>query len=276
MSGSRPHDRKMLAVPSTSRVAARSLTVEKFEDIAEKDSRVIAAFLGGSLASGHADDYSDIDMYYVIKPESYKEFLASIRSVIESIGSLAYFDQHSLFGFDLVLFMFQNGVKGEIGLGTAEKIKIMHAGPFKILVDKTDILQNLSLPTEKPPVGEDLRRYVEAQLRWYWYWNNMLMTALARDHLWSALQDLNTMRGHVWNLLKLSYGFSPNDRIERNLPPKIKEEMGSTVATYDQDNIRNAADTMTRILKRETESLIAKTGAEYPSLFEQTIRSKYQ
>lgn len=266
----------MLVLPSTSSVAARSSIVERFGEIAQKDSRVIAAFLGGSLASGLADDYSDIDMYYVLKPENYKDFLSGIHPLIESIGSLAYFDQHNQFGFDMALFMFRNGVKGEIGLGTVEKIRTMHVGPFKVLVDKTGILQNLSLPLEKAPVGEDLRRYVEGQLRWYWYWHNILLTALARDHLWGALQALNTMRSYVWNLLKISYGFNPTDKIEANLPASVKDEMGRTVASYDRDGIRGAVDAMTRILKRETKPLLEKTGAEYPSLFERTIFSKYQ
>jgi hypothetical protein len=129
-------------MPST---AARSATVENFRRISEEDRRIVAAFLGGSLASGLADQYSDIDMYYVIDPNEYESFHSSVRSLIDGLGPVAYFDEHNNFGFDLVLFMLTNGTKGELGLGTPDKLRVMHAGPFRILVDKKGILKDAQI-----------------------------------------------------------------------------------------------------------------------------------
>ncbi len=127
-------------------MAARSATVENFRRIAGEDPRIVAAFLGGSLASGVADQYSDIDMYYVIDPGEYESFHSSIRSLIDGLGSVAYFDEHNNFGFDLVLFMLTDGTKGEVALGTPDKLRVMHAGPFSVLVDKKGILKDAQYP----------------------------------------------------------------------------------------------------------------------------------
>ena len=40
----------------------RSLFIQKFERIAREDPRILSAFLGGSLADGTEDDFSDIDI----------------------------------------------------------------------------------------------------------------------------------------------------------------------------------------------------------------------
>jgi hypothetical protein len=255
-------------------IDVRSAAVENLRRLAIEDPRIVAAFLGGSLASGLADQYSDIDLYYVIDPAEYESFHSGIRSLLDGIGPVAYFDEHNNFGFDLVLFMLTNGTKGEVALGTPDKLKVMHAGPFKTLVDKKDILKDAQFPYEKMLEGEALSKDIEKQLRWYWYWYGILFTAVARDHLWSAQSALNTMRNHMFTLLEYSYSLRPGAKIDRTLPRPLLLEIGKTLPTLDPNNIKAAAASMTIILKRETENLLRTTGAKYPILFEKTVLAK--
>src|SRR3989442_12613989 len=190
------------SMPST---AARSATVENFRRNDEEDPQIGAIFLGGSLSSCLADQYSDIDMYYVIDPREYESFHPSVRSLIDGLGPVAYLDEHNNFGFDLVLFMLTNGTEGELGCGTPDKLRIMHAGPFGVLVDKKGILKDAQFPYEKMLEGEALRKDAEKQLRWNWNWNGKALTPVARVHLWSAQSALVTMRNHLLTLLKYSY-----------------------------------------------------------------------
>ena len=116
-------------------VKERSSMVDKFEQLARTDPRIISAFLGGSLADGNEDDYSDIDMYYLIDEQSYPDFHSHVRNWLREQGQLVFFEEHSNFGFDLILFIYRNGVKGELGLGTKQNMMSLHAGPYKVLVD---------------------------------------------------------------------------------------------------------------------------------------------
>lgn len=258
-------------MPST---ASRSAAVENFRRISEEDPRIIAAFLGGSLASGLADQYSDIDVYYVIDPGEYESFHSSIRSLIDGLGPVAYFDEHNNFGFDLVLFMLTNGTKGELALGTPDKLRVMHAGPFKVLVDKKDLLKDAQFPYEKMLEGEALRKDTEKQFRWYWYWYGIVLTEVARNHLWSAQSALSRMRDHLFNLLKYSYDLRPGTRIDRSLPRSLLVELGKTLPTLNPDSLKAAAASMTIIVKRETKSLLKTAGAKYPILFEKTVLAR--
>src|SRR5207247_5742207 len=140
------------AYPMTER--ERSDVIERFRHIAETDSRVLASFLGGSLAAGTADTYSDIDIYFVVDPSEYDSFHSDVASLLNTFGPLVYFDQHNDFGFDLALSMFKNTVIGELGLGTTRNLKNMHRGPFKVLVDKTGVMDNVEFPLPPPLTGK--------------------------------------------------------------------------------------------------------------------------
>ena len=54
-----------------------------------------------------------------------------MRTHLSEMGPLVFLEQHNNFGFDLILFIFQNGVKGELGLGTTKNLKTLHAGPLQ-------------------------------------------------------------------------------------------------------------------------------------------------
>ena len=148
----------------------RSLFIQKFEQIAREDPRILSAFLGGSLVDGTEDDFSDIDIYYILDEQSYSDFPTQMRTRLGEMGPLVFLEQHNNFGFDLILFIFQNGVKGELGLGTTKNLKTLHAGPYKVLVDKKGLLDGFVFPFQASLEGKDLKQYVEKQLRWYWHW----------------------------------------------------------------------------------------------------------
>ena len=66
----------------------RSLFIQKFEQIAREDPRILSAFLGGSLADGTEDDFSDIDIYYILDEQSYPEFATQMRTRLGEMGPL--------------------------------------------------------------------------------------------------------------------------------------------------------------------------------------------
>lgn len=59
-----------------------------------QDERVVALILGGSLARGAADLYSDVDLYVVVRDGAFDAILAERDAVTEVVGS-------RLFAFDV-------------------------------------------------------------------------------------------------------------------------------------------------------------------------------
>jgi Streptomycin adenylyltransferase len=255
----------------------RSSFILKFEKTAKDDPRVLAAFLGGSLADGTEDDYSDIDIYYLVDEEYYGEFLPQVRTLLDQMGQLTFYDSHNNFGFDLFLFIFRNGVKGELGLGTTKNLKTLHAGPYKVLVDKKGLLKGVVFPYHAPLQGNDLRAYVEKQMAYYWYWYNVFLSATARGRLWSAFSQLQQMRQHAFNLMALAHQPEkiPGQRFERTVPQKVREELGrSTLPLYSRESMIHSAEALTEIVKRETRELVRQSSAEYPLELESIVSKK--
>jgi hypothetical protein len=257
----------------------RSLFIQKFERIAREDPRILSAFLGGSLADGTEDDFSDIDIYYILDEQSYSDFLFQMRTRLGEIGPLVFLEQHNNFGFDLILFIFQNGVKGELGLGTTKNLKNLHAGPFKVLVDKKGVLDGYIFPFQNSLAGKDLQEYLEKQLRWYWYWYYVFLSAVARGRLWSAFNQLQQMREYAFNLIVLAHHPQkiPGQRFERTVPRPVRDELGNaSLPEYTRNSMIASADAMTEILKREIKQLLLSSHADYPTDLEMTVLDKKQ
>ncbi|TMI42576.1 hypothetical protein E6H21_00135 [Candidatus Bathyarchaeota archaeon] len=255
----------------------RSLFIQKFEQIAREDPRILSAFLGGSLADGTEDDFSDIDIYYILDEQSYPEFATQMRTRLGEMGPLVLLEQHNNFGFDLILFIFQNGVKGELGLGTTTNLKTLHAGPYKVLVDKKGLLDGFVFPFQASLEEKDLQEYVEKQLRWYWYWYYVFLSAVARGRLWSAFTQLQQMREYAFKLIALAYHPQriPGQRFERTVPRLVRDELGrGSLPQYTRGSMIASADAMTQILKREIKELLLSSHANYPADLEATVLDK--
>ena len=255
----------------------RSLFIQKFERIAREDPRILSAFLGGSLADGTEDDFSDIDIYYILDEESYSDFPSQMRTRLSEMGPLVFLEQHNNFGFDLILFIFQNGVKGELGLGTTKNLKTLHAGPYKVLVDKKGLLDGFVFLFQASLEGKDLQEYVEKQLRWYWYWYYVFLSAVARGRLWSAFTQPQQMREYAFILIVLAHHPQkiPGQRFERTVPRLVRDELGNaSLPQYTRSSMIASADAMTEILKREIEQLLLSSHASYPADLEATVLDK--
>lgn len=86
--------------------------IERFVAACRADDRVVAAFLGGSLAAGTADDYSDLDLYLITQDEAYKSFFSDRQEFMRRLGMPVFAEDFSEFGFDMVPFIYEDGVYG--------------------------------------------------------------------------------------------------------------------------------------------------------------------
>jgi predicted nucleotidyltransferase len=128
--------------------------VERFRAASQADQRVVAAFVGGSLATGTADEYSDLDLYLITAEEEYNSFFAGRVAFMRRLGEPVFLEDFNGFGFDMVLFIFEDGVKGELALSKAKSFLHIHDGPYRVLVDKIGLLKGVVFPTERIPMKE--------------------------------------------------------------------------------------------------------------------------
>ena len=122
----------------------RWAVVERFVNVCQLDDRIAAAFLGGSYARDGADEYSDLDLYLITTD---KNFMPSGMH-LHQLGELIFIEDFDI--PSIVFFIFADGTEGELGLGREGLFEHLHSGPYKVLLDKRDILAGASFSDREP------------------------------------------------------------------------------------------------------------------------------
>src|SRR4051794_30501451 len=199
----------------------QQVVLQRFVTACENDSRIAAAFLGGSLASGKADEYSDLDIYVVTTAEDYAGFFAERYAFLHSLAEPVYLEDFNAFGFDMIWFTFADGVEGELSLAPETGFTHIHGGPYKPLVDKKGLLAGKIFPLYEP-TGEQQIQTLHEQMYGFWEALSHFITAMHREQLWTAYGSLDEMRMKCLKLLRLQHDFATEhtaySKVEQYVP----------------------------------------------------------
>lgn len=181
--------------------------LNRFVVACQADTRVLAAFLGGSYAKGTADPYSDLDFGLIIADDVYDDFKASREAFIRLVDEPVFLEDYQGGGADFVFFILSDGTEGELALGCESHFTHIHMGPYKILLDTKGCLSGVVFSTQEPAQAEQvetLRSLIN------WFWHDLLhhfITPLARGQLWSAYGALEELRLTCVKLARLKENF---------------------------------------------------------------------
>ena len=75
--------------------------LQRFTEACSKDERVVAAFLGGSLVTEKADEWSDLDIYLITTDMAYDSFFAERQAFVRGLGKPVFLEDFNDFGFDM-------------------------------------------------------------------------------------------------------------------------------------------------------------------------------
>src|SRR4051794_17677244 len=196
--------------------------LRRFVAACEEDERVVAAFLGGSLAAGRGDEWSDLDIYVITTDEAFEVFLEGREAFMGRLGEplfLESFDiSHTLF------FVFADGTEGELGAASESRFLGMHEGPHRTLVDKKGILDGVDFRGRQASPEEQVET-LRRQVYWFWHDLSHFVTAMGRGQVWWAQGQLEALRGYCVNLARLRHdladdeaGDEPYFKVEKAIP----------------------------------------------------------
>ena len=246
-------------------------TFDRFVAACREDTRVVAAFIGGSHAARTADEYSDLDLYVILGDKDYETFFAERRGFLGRLGEPVFFEDFSDFGFDMVVFVFSDGVEGELTLGRASGFDHIHGGPFEVLVDREGILEGRIFPLHRPSQVEH-----RETLRWliYWFWHDLSVfnRAMVRGRLWTAHGLLESLRLKCVNVARLKHEFFSTDLVgyER------LEPLRATLCPLEREAMLETAGRLVGLYLRAVPPLAAEHGIAYPADLEAVVIEKLQ
>jgi predicted nucleotidyltransferase len=130
--------------------SSRSATLAALSAFAEIDPRIEAFWLQGSLATGRADPFSDIDAYLAIADESFAEVWAERASLLERLGGALAWSDATIPGLTAVHALMTNGARLDLFFEKGSSAPEAPRPVAKVLFDRSGLAGRLKLGWEAP------------------------------------------------------------------------------------------------------------------------------
>lgn len=152
--------------PSTL-TSARAHLMDEARALFQSYEAVRAIWVSGSIASGRADAYSDIDLRVAVRPEAHAWFVGNRRVFPQSWSGFAF--NEWVPGTQHCVSHFRPFLKIDIFYFSLETLEpsVWHARPMRILYDPDDVLRQLaqqSVGLREAPPGDKINRLISKGL----------------------------------------------------------------------------------------------------------------
>ena len=252
--------------------------LQRFVAACEQDERVVAAFLGGSLAAGSADEWSDLDIYLITTDQAYDDFLHGREAFIRRLGQPVFLED-----FDLphtLFFVFADGTEGELGCGCESRFLDMHEGPYKVLLDKKGILAGVEFNGYQPSQHEQVET-LRRQVYWFWHDLSHFLTAMGRGQLWWAQGQLEVLRRCCVSLARLRQDLADADavedpyfKVEKAIPVSDLAPLQATFCPMEPGAMLQSALAIVAFYQELAPLLAERYGVSYPADLERVVLTR--
>lgn len=253
---------------------SRERVIERFSDACAEDERVIAAFVGGSMATGKVDRHSDLDLFAILEADSYDAFFAERREFVRRWANPVFLEDFSGFGFDMLVFILESGLEGELSLASEDRFLHLKGGPYRVLVDKQGILEGVEFPWGRPSEEEQIQT-LRRHLYWFWRDLSLFMVALDRDQRWTAYGYLESMRRRCVNLARLSEDFTSwadgYEKVEQVVQDDLLAELEGSFDGIGSHQMIRSVKQIIAFYQRIAPELARRHGVLYPREVEAVV-----
>jgi predicted nucleotidyltransferase len=254
--------------------------VERFVNACQADDRVLAAFLGGSTVKGYADAYSDVDLCVITTDSSFEEFFSQRETILRTLGELVFLEDFG--ATDSAFYIYADDVEGELNFSSESRLTQIHAGPYRILLDKKNLLEGVEFAEHLPASSEQMEK-LRSQIHGFWHELSHFMTAMRRDQIWWAQGQLEALRGVCVNLARLRHNFldadageEPYFKIEKGMPVEQLSALTETFGPLEKKEILKASLILVRFYLDVAPPLAQLHGIQYSHGLERVMLDRFQ
>jgi predicted nucleotidyltransferase len=254
--------------------------LNRFVEACQADQRVVAAFLGGSYAKGYADAYSDLDLSVITTDQSFEEFFNEREAFLRLLGELVFLEDFDI--PDIAFYIFADDTEGELYFGSESRLDHIHSGPFRVLIDKKNILTE-AIFSEREPASSKQMEKLRGFIYGFWHELSHFITALQRGQLWWARGQLEALRSICVNLARLRHNFSDADtgeeayfKIETVMPVEQLSALQETFCPMEKKAMLAAVVVIVHFYQNLAPSLAQQHGIKYPQGLERVMTDRLQ
>jgi len=265
-----------MPVPAPGPPADHRELIARFVDACSADDRIVAAFLGGSLARGDADEFSDVDLCAVVADDAYDDVVAARAALVQRLGEPLFLED---FGRnDIVFFILADGTEGELNIVREGELRTTLIGAHRPLLDEGGILEKIALRETGRDRAEE---HAELEHLFVWFWHELshFTTALGRDQLWWAAGQLEALRGYCANLVRVDQGGVVSDepywKLEEEVPTGWFDELRVTFVPLERGPILGAGRRLLAFFRTHAPDVAQAHGITYPAELDRVMTEKF-
>ncbi|RKN45778.1 hypothetical protein [Streptomyces hoynatensis] len=230
----------------------RDAVLERLLGLAREDPRITGAALTGSAAAGHADRWSDLDLFLGVAEGT------ALPEAAAAFGEFAYRELGALHHFDLVAppfryraFLLPGGLEADLGFAPAGAFGPVGEGGFRLLFGEAAGRRPASAPDVDHLIGLAWHHVLHARI------------SVERGRGWQAEHWIGALRGHVLTLachrLGLPTAYAKGAHL---LPPEVTDPLAEAlVRDLGARELRRALSAATRAFLREAREADADLAA---------------
>lgn len=247
----------------------------RFVEMCSSDRRIVAAFLEGSIVTGKADAYSDIDLCLIAEDDVYEAVLADRAAIIRKLGEPIFLESFS--NEPITFFILSDGTEGELSFGRESRLDEVIHGPYRTLLDRKGILESVEIASPEPDrttQAEELRRIL------YWFWHDLshFTAALGRGHLWWAAGQLEALRRYCVNLARIEQGVDaqdePYEKLDQAISTTELSALRSTFPPMEHGPMLHAGLDILRFYRERAPRVAREHGLTYPGELERLMSGR--
>jgi predicted nucleotidyltransferase len=258
--------------------------IDRFVAACQTDDRVLAATIWGSHVSGAADRHSDLDIGLITADDGYRSFVSARYDFVRLFGEPAFLEDFG--SLNMVFFIFPNGVEGHLSLGSVRQFRggqlPLFGSPYRILVDKNQILAEAKFPRTHP-TPEEQRETLRRSVYWFWHDLSHFVAAWARNQLWWAYGQIEALRRYCVVLARLRHDFSEEpggeecyEKVDLWLPVEHLSPLKATCCSLESGAILQAVFSIVKYY-REVATLLCRThDIAYPTVLDRVMSERLE
>lgn len=227
--------------------------IESIASSLKRYERVQAIFLKGSMGRGEEDEYSDIDLYCLVKESEQEDFLKSRLQHLQSYQQLLFYDEIHIVAPQIIA-VYENLV--HVDLFTVTEQTYIEKDYIKILYDP---MQKLERYRQTQTLCLSGKEYQDAVDDVAWFLFQYSKASGRGNDLWAAnmlqsvMVHLSKVLLHRYHSQRAVLGLKT---VEQSLPAEITQEIKNIYEKITPEKHRRAVFLICQLLSRETDWIL--------------------
>lgn len=232
------------------------------------DDRVAGAWMKGSLATGAAGLYSDVDLGVVVHDDAYVDFFADREKFLESLGPLVGLGESSI-GTRITVALYADPIEFDLTIDPLNAVRRYGPEIGQVLFDRTGGLLSVAQAeaTFSHPVNKERAQEI---VNAFWLRAPRMRRWVAQADLHRAGRELQQARDWLVELMLIANQPDQNHTFRKDtfilLTPLQWEELRTTyvLSDFTPKSLAHSMVSLAYAISKWGRAACTRQGAEYP------------